>query len=200
MQVGLVSSCGLHGGGLRIGELDSGEDKQGSDETGGDGAEGVEGLGEIEAAFAGGGGAELGDEGVGGSFKEGQATGDHELSDEEKTVKAHLRGGVEEQAAGSEENEAGDDAELVAEFVHELASGDGEQEVTKIEPDLDASRAGAVDLKRLHELADEDVIEVVGDGPEEEEGGDYQERDKAAMGDQRGVEVARLGWSFFCAR
>ena len=193
MEVGLVGSGGLLRGDLSVAEFDAGKDEDGSDEAGGDGAERIEGLREVEAALTGAGWAELGDEGVGAGLKKGEAAGNDELRDKEEGVEAGLRGGIEHPAAGAEEDEAGDNAGFVTEAAHELRGGDGEREVAEVEPDLDAGGAGAVEVERLHELADENVVEVVGNGPKKEEHGDDEERQEASGGNERGFNVFAAG-------
>src|ERR1700735_677067 len=105
---------GLEGGNLIGLELDAGEDEDGTEEGSADGAEGIEGLGEVETALRGARVAHLRDEGVGGGSKKRETAGEDEERDEEIRVAVDECGGPEEERTGAEEAEAGEDAGFVS--------------------------------------------------------------------------------------
>src|ERR1700733_11242169 len=70
-----------------------------------------------------------------------------------------------------------------------LARRYGKQKISQVEPDLDSCRAGTIDFKRLHKLANENVIEVVGDCPEKEKRRNHNKRNQPAMGNERGLNI-----------
>ena len=181
-EIVLILMRGLERGDLVGAELDARKDEDGAEEGSGDGAEGVESLRKIEAAFGGAGIAHFRDEGVGGGFKKREAAGDDEEGDEEIRVAIGERGGPEEQRAGAKEAEAGEDAGFVSRFASDKAGGDGEQEIAEIEGRLHESGLEAADGEGLHELADENVVEVVGNRPQEEECGNGEEDGEASGG------------------
>jgi hypothetical protein len=51
---------------------------------------------------------------------------------------------------------------------------------------LDQASLEAGDGERFHEMADEDVVEIVGDAPKEEQDGNQNEGDQVACGEQAG--------------
>src|ERR1700683_216105 len=186
----------LERGDLGGGEFDAGEDEDRSEESTGNGAERIEGLREVEAALRGARVAHLRDEGVGGGFKEREAAGDDEQRNEEIRVAVGERGRPEEEGAGSEEAEADEDSGLVAEAAHDERGRQREQKIAHVKGELDETGLEAADGEGLHELADEDVVEVVGNGPKEEEPGDDDEERESARGDdaRRIISGMVKGW------
>src|SRR5271154_3525334 len=88
LKVSLVRVIRLAGGDLRRGQLDTGKDKNCADQCAGHGAEGIEGLREIQAALGCVRIAELGDEWIGSRFKKGKPTGNDEECEKEKGIAA----------------------------------------------------------------------------------------------------------------
>ncbi len=131
VEIGVVGAGGLLRGDLGGSELNAGEDEGAAEPDAEDGAGRIEHLGEVEAALAGWGRAELGHEGIGGGLKHGAAAAAGEESDEEKRVCAADGGGPEEDHAGAEEGEAHDHAGLVSPAAHDEGGGDGHAEVAE---------------------------------------------------------------------
>src|SRR6185437_3520941 len=145
----------------------------------GDRAQRVEGLSEVEPPLGALGRAEHGDEGVGGSLEKREAARDHEERKEEEAIRAQVGGRVEEKGAQREERQPDDDARLVPVAAHEEPRGDREQEVAEIKRGLHQTGLEVRELERLLELADQDIVEIVGDPPEEKETDDEHERQDA---------------------
>ena len=122
------------------------------------------------------------DERIGGGFEEGEAAGDDEEGEEEETVTAGDGGGPEEEGTRGVEQKSDDETGFVAGALHHECGGDGEEEVAHIESGLHEAGLKAGDGERLHEMADEDVVEIVGNAPEEEEGGDEDEGEEMSGG------------------
>ena len=73
-------------------------------------------------------------------------------------------------------HQPGHDSCLVAEPPHQLAGRDGQQKIAQVEPDLNSSRARTVNVERLHELPDQNVVQVVRNRPQKEQHRHHQKR------------------------
>ena len=86
-----------------------------ADQHTGDGTERIEGLSKIQAARGAFGGAEHGDQGIGGGLEKGKATGDDEQRHQEQAVQMGCGGRIEQKGARCIETEADQSVPLVAE-------------------------------------------------------------------------------------
>ena len=175
---GLLGAVGLEGGGgegvkFLWRERGGAEDDGGAEEGGDGGAEGVEGLREIEAGGGGALRAEVGDVGVGGDLERGDAGGEDDEGAEEERKGGDGGGRDEEQGAHGHDKESRDHGALVADPFDDLAGGLGEDEVGGEEGELDHHGLGEAELEDGFEMGDEDVVEAGEETPHEEEhGGD----------------------------
>ena len=154
-----------------------------------DGAERVEGLREVQPSLGGPRVAQHGDERVRPGLQESQPAGDHEQSEQEEAVMPHHGRGPEQKCAGAVEQQAGHQPRLVAVLPHDQRRRHGQQEVPHVEGRLEQSRLEAAHLERLHELLDQDVVQVVGDTPEEEQRRHQDEGQRVAGGEQLGLST-----------
>ena len=158
----------LGGGGWRLGVA---EDEVGSDEGGDEGADGVEGLREVEAAGGGGGGTDDGDVGVDGDLDDGHAGGEDDERGEEEGEGGEVRGGKEAEGAEGHDEEADDHGSSCSRSVRRFAGGVAEDEVGGEEEERDGLGLGVVEGEDGFEVGADDVVEAGEEADHEEEGG-----------------------------
>ena len=74
-----------------------------------------------------------------------------------------------------------------------LCRRNGQQKVAEVEPDLHSRRARPIDIERLHELPDQNVVQIVWNRPQEEQHRDHEERQPPPRGNQpQGISVSLL--------
>ncbi len=176
-QVGDLHGLGLAheiGGGVEF--FDTRQDEVLPHPQAGQRAQGIEGLGQVEAK----GGmlfvAQDGHQGIGRGFQEGQARGDDEQGAQQPGILPDFRAGPEGEGAEGEDDEAGDHGRLVAEAPHQQAGGYRHDEVAGVKRLLHQAGFEVGEDEGLLELWDQDVVEIVGHAPEKEQGGDQYDR------------------------
>jgi hypothetical protein len=148
------------------GAVEIDEDDHAGHEHPDDGAHGVEGLGEVEAAGRGALVAHREDIGIGRGFQEGQPAGHDEIGEQEGVEVERPAGGNKEQASAGVEGEAQQNAAFVGEFLDEDGRRNGHERVAAVE--------GALHERTLEVGQQQDVLErrhhrigdVVGESPE----------------------------------
>ena len=120
--------------------------------------------------------AEHGDIGVGRGFEEGESATDDEEAAEEEGEGHDLRAGNEEQRADAVENETEQHTGAVAEATNEGAGGQGHEEITAVDHDLDESRFGFAQVQCVLEIFIQHIENAVGETPQKEKGGDEEKR------------------------
>ena len=135
-------------------------------------------MGKIQAAFGAVRVAQLGDEGIRCGFEEGEAAGDYEQSEEKKAVATGEGSWPKEESTHSEKNEAGDETGFVSSAAHQKSGGHGQQKIAHVKRGLHQAGLESRDREGLHEMTDQDVVEIVGNAPEEKQDGDEDERDQ----------------------
>jgi hypothetical protein len=128
----------------------------------------------------------LSDEGVGTGLKKPKPAGDNEQGEEKERVAPRHRGGIKEEGSACEKQKADEKSALVSEAAHDKGCGDGQQKVTEVESRLNETSLEAVDLERLHELPNKNVIEIVGDCPQKKQSRHQKEGDFTATWKQMG--------------
>src|SRR5260221_9010882 len=119
--------------------------------------------------------------------------GDYDQREEKDAVAAVKRRGPEQECASSEKNKARDETRLVSRAAHEERGGHGQQEISQVKSGLHQAGLKARDGKRLHEMADQDVVEIVRNAPEKKQDGDKNERNEMSGRKQsRSRAVVRL--------
>src|SRR3546814_20273597 len=130
--------------------------------------------------------AERDDIGVGGGFEERRTRRDHEQRRQEYAVNPDLGRRIEQHRPQRIETEPAQYPRAIAEAPHQHPRRQGHQEIAEIEDELDQSGLSAVEIECLLKMADQYVVEIVRDRPEEEKAGDEREaqleprRDEAA--------------------
>ena len=202
MKVGLVRPGGLHRDDLPLVELDPREDEHRSDQRAADSAQGIERLREVQAPFRSGRIAQLRDERVRARFQKAQPRRDHEQRHQEEAVLAHNRSRPEQQGSRAVEQQPDHQAELVTAPAHDQSRRHRHREVPQVKSRLKQPRLGAGDLKRLHELADQNVVQVVGNRPQEEQRRDQHEREQVLPRNQlvTGLHAAIPGARASCRK
>ena len=119
-------------------------------------------------------------------LQKGGAAGDYEQSEQEVSVLLGIRGGPEKKCTRAIEKQPDHEARFIAVLPHHESGGNREQEISHIESRLNQARSEPGDLKRLHELLDEDVVHVAGNTPEQEQGGDQNKRHNISRCKQAG--------------
>ena len=134
-----------------------------------DGTERIESLRKVQPLGRTFARAKHGDQRIGRGFQEGQATCDDVQCQQEKDIGVLFSGGVEQERAARVEKQPEHNGTLVPEAAHEHGCRDCKSEITEIERALHQAGLEVGKLEDLLELLDEDVIEVVGDTPQEEQ-------------------------------
>ncbi len=183
-----LKRCGGEGLDRFRGCFDGSEDEGSAEEGGDEGAEGVEGLREIEAAGGGCLRAKVGDVWVRGNLKAGDAGGEDDQSCEEQAVGCGGGGWEEEQGSGSHDDEADDHGLFVAAPLDQLARGQSEDEIGREEGELDEEGLAVVQAEDSLKVRDEDVVETGEEAPHEKE-----HRGDAHGADVGGLWVAGVG-------
>ncbi len=149
-------------------QFDSGKYEDGSSENANHSAQGVKRLGEIEPALGILGIAQHRDERVGSRLKESCATGDHEQGKKKKGILLAQSRRPKEKGSGAIEKQTDHQSGLVPISSHHQGGGHRHKEISQEEGKLDQRRLVACKFKRLHELLNQNVIQVAGDTPEHE--------------------------------
>jgi len=135
------------------------EDQIAADDRTDGGAQGVEGLAEIEAA----GGSALGpqdcDVRIGRDLEHGKSQSDDEKRDQEESIGDHHCGGIKEGASDSRGDQADDHSILVADAVDRIA-GDGRKEVIDQGTDSVGSEKGELHQHRLKIVEGKGLLEA----------------------------------------
>ena len=152
-------------------------------------ADRVEGLGEVEPPHGAFGIAKLSDQRIGSRLKKGEPAGDDKESQQEQVITSDIGGGPEKESSRAVEQQPSHQAELIATALHHHRRGNGEGKVTDIECRLHQAGLQTLQLEGLHELADEHVVQVVGDSPQQEQSGDQKEGHRTIGGNQRFAAV-----------
>src|SRR5882724_389081 len=175
-----------------------GENKRSTEKRRDDGADGVERLGEIEAAHGGFGRAEDGDVGIGSDFQERLAASHEEKRAEEKIVNACLCRRDEKQRTGGAKKQSTKDSAFVADAAHEPAGRECREKVAAEKCCLNERRLKIVEGERFFEVWDKNIVEIDAEGPQEKKAGDQEKWNcVAAVGERRG---GRLHHLFFLRR
>ena len=149
------------------------QDEDGSEEGRDEGADGVEGLGEVEAAGGCLGRPDDGDVGIDGDLHDGHAGGEDDERAEEDGEEREVGGGDEAGGADGHDDEADDHGLLVAVLIDEGSAGVAEDEVGGEEGELHGEDFGVVEREDALEVRDDDVVEAGEEADHEEErGGD----------------------------
>ena len=127
----------------------------------------------------------MSDERVGAGFKKTEAAGDDEQREEEERIASGHCSRIEQKCSSGVEDKASKKSSLISETAHDQSGGDSKQKVTKIKGGLHQARFKPADLEGLHELANENIIQVVGDGPEKEQSRHQEEGDLSLTWKQR---------------
>src|SRR5260221_5436633 len=104
--------------------------------------------------------------------------GDYDQREEKDAVAAVKRRGPEQECASSEKNKARDETRLVSRAAHEERRGHGQQEISQVKSGLHQAGLKARDGKRLHEMADQDIIQNVRNAPEKKQHRNENERNE----------------------
>ncbi len=193
-QIGNFNGGGLGGcGGLGVGE-----DECGSDQRSHDGSDGIERLGEVQAALGAFGRAENGHIGIRGDFEKTLAACHHKKGGQKKSVPKESRGRDEQESSACAEQEAGKDASFVSDAIHQSASGPGGKKVSAEEGDLNQRRFEIGQTKGFLEMRDENVVEIDAERPEEKQASDQRKRNEIPfLCEGRALhERARSRWTY----
>src|SRR5271157_2729859 len=175
-QVGVIDVLGLERVNLRRSQFHTGENEYGADQDPGDRAQRVEGLREIETPFRTLGISQLCNERIGGSFQKRKTAGNHEKRHEEKKVLSAQRCRPEQETSQSVQEQPSHKTRFVPESAHQQSRGDGQQKVPQVESRLHQPRLEPVNRKRLHELPDQDIVQIIGNSPQKEQRRHQNER------------------------
>ena len=125
-------------------------------------------------------------------LKKRQPAGDHEQRRQKEPVFANDRRRPKQQASRAVETKPHENPGLVPCAPHQLRSRHRQQKISQVESKLHQARLKPIDLERLHKLANQNVIEVVGHAPQKEERCHQNERQQPSRGNQRGFNVFML--------
>src|SRR5208337_4183311 len=153
-------------------QVNAGKDKYRADQRPGNRAQRIERLREIQTALRTVGIAELGNKRVGSRLQEGEPAGDDKEREQKESVTSGLRRRPKQECACGKKQQAHDETRFVACSLHHEARGNRQKEITQVEGGLHQTSLKAGNLEGLHEVPDEDVVQVIGDSPEEEKCGD----------------------------
>src|SRR5579859_1202994 len=165
---------------IRFGEFHARKNEDSANQRSRNGTDGIKGLGKIQAAFGTLRITELRNERIRGGFEERKPAGHHEQRTQEKFVTSGERRRPEEERSGREQQQPSDKSRFVARALHQKRRRNGQYEVAHIKGALHKSGLKPRNLKGLHELADEHVVEIVGNAPEKKQEGNQEERRELA--------------------
>src|SRR6266404_1162458 len=86
----------------------------------------------------------------------------------------------EQERPSSKKYESRNESRLIAQLAHQQGSWHGQQKVSHVKRRLDQSCLETRNRKGLHKVADEHIIEIVGNSPKEEQSGYREKREKVA--------------------
>src|SRR6266436_3631647 len=167
---GYLMSC--HRGKLSWSVARIGENKRSTEKRRDDGADGVKGLGEIEAAHGGFGRSEDSDVGIGSDFQERLAASHQEKRAKKEVVDAGFRRRDKKQSTGGAEKHPAKNSTLVADAAHEPAGRECREKVAAEKCCLNERRLKIVEGKCFLEVWDENVVEIDAERPQEEKARD----------------------------
>ena len=136
----------------------------------------VERLRQVQPPRAARGIAQHGDERVGRCLQEREAAGDHEQREQEQLIGLRLRRRIEEQRADRIEDQPDDHTRLVPEPPADQPRRQRQHEIAHVEGRLDQARLQVRKRERLAELLNQDVVQIVGHPPQEEQAGNQHQR------------------------
>src|SRR5579859_973353 len=171
---------GSHGGEFGRCVLDARENESGSKKSDQHGSSGIERLSEVEAALGTLLGTECGHVGIRGDFENGLATSHHEKREEKESINLNRSGRDKQCCARGTDQQANQDAALVAETLHEPTGGKSGEEVSAEECGLNPGRLEIAETECFAEMLDQNVIDIDADGPEKEQARDQRQRHDVA--------------------
>ena len=124
------------------------------------GSDGVEGLGEIQAAGRGGRGADHRDVGVHCDLNGGHAAGEDDERAQEDREQCKVRGGNEPGSTERHNEQSDNHGLLVSEPLNQTPGGIAEDEVGREEGELNHHGFGVVELEDALEVRNDDVVET----------------------------------------
>ncbi len=148
------------------------QDEYGSEKGRDEGADGVEGLCEVEATGGCLGRPDDGDVRIDGDLDDGHTGGEDDECAEEDGKERETRGGDEASGADGHDDEA-DDHGFVTELIDECSAGIAEDEVGGEEGELHGEDFGVVEREDALQVRDDDVVEASEEADHEEEGGGH---------------------------
>src|SRR5277367_4151766 len=157
-------------------QFDAGKNEDCSQQGTGDGADGIKSLRKIQAAFRAVRIAELRNKRIRGSLQKGKAAGNDEQCEQKKRVTAGQRSGPEKERSRGKEQQADYESRFVTGALHHQRRGNRQEKISHVERRLHESGLKTRNRKRLHELANQNVIQIIGDAPEKKQRGDQNER------------------------
>jgi hypothetical protein len=194
LQVGIVGIGCAHDGHLLRCELNAGEDENRAPQYAADGAQGLKAWEKFRRRAALSGEPNWATKGLEAVSRKESPLAMTKSAKEEETVASEDSGRPEKKASAGKEKQPHDDAEFVPHFAHQQRSGNGQQKITHVEGRLHQPGLKTGDGERLHELADENVVQIAGNSPKKKQRGHQEER--AQPGPSVSVAVAYLQLPF----
>ncbi len=115
------------------------------------------------------GSPKLRNKGIGACLEKPETAGDNKERHKKQWIASSGCGREKKKCAAGVKNQAEDKTGLIAKAAHHKSRGNREDKVSEIESRLDETRLKARNLERLHELADENIVQVIGYRPKEEQ-------------------------------
>ena len=181
-----VARGGVHRRQRGLVMFDARQDEIASDQNAGQRAERIGRLRPVQPPRRARRIAKLAHQRIGRCLQKGQPRRDHEQAEQEQLIDPGRRRRIEEQRAGAIEQQPQHDRRLVAITPHHHRGGHREQEIAEIEDLLDKAGLEIAEREGLAKLRDQDVVQVVGHAPQEEQADRDDERGEIAAGNADG--------------
>ena len=191
VQISLVSPGGPHRRCLRVSQLHAGKNKDRPKQSRRNRAQRVKRLRKIQPPLARPRRPQLRNEWIRRRLKKRQPASNHEQRGQKKHVQVRLRRRPEHQAPRSQQALAPSDPGLVSKPPHQLRPQESPAEnIPGKMPDLhQPRRIRPINVERLHELANQNVVEIVRNRPKKKQRGDYQKWHQPPRRNQRCFKV-----------
>lgn len=152
-----------------------GEDERSDNQYRHDGAHGVERLREIQPPLAAFRRAENRRVGIRRNFEEALPASQHERGKQEQSVNAERACRDEKERSSGAETQAGENAALVTDALHQAPSDNGRKTITAKERNLNEGGLKVAQAERGFEMRNENVVQIDAEGPQEKQTGNQDE-------------------------
>ncbi len=114
-------------------------------------------------------------------FQKGKTSGNREKREQKKSVYPQIRRRIKQECATRIEQQAGQNATLVAKLAHENTRRNGHHKIAKVESGIHDARLPTFQIEGKLKVADEGAVQAIGDAPEEKKAANQRERHQVGI-------------------